>query len=458
MSEILHEIDVFCSLATGEPGLARDWASGRLALFAPPALEWFPEEPMTADVVLAAKPEGLIRTIIRTLRDAEPVSEELASAMTAIGAYGAMPRDTEELVTALREARTKAGAAAGLWLALACSLAGDVEPTDIEAAAKADILEKSWVLPTLLVKLAEQSEAVDIQHLAHEMLPRMLTEHQLLPAMLETLGTPASGAFHTPIENLEQAIAVGAVWAGARPRELDLGQGGQRNRTRNAVHQLLENETGPAANWVRALYCEHDAVKLGFGPVIVASWLQHYSPGNPVFDVLRCSAGTTGHALSRARNLINETNQQDVLNGLERPHPVEASILALDLRSQTVDPILHGLLGRISQPGESQLRAEVPAIVAFAPHGGEIARLLEHENTVDLGLRLAEWSPTIPVLAALLGLPTPDRPQRVNRFARALAGMGDSAALSRLSGLTISDQRTAVWCQNLCYALLGKSS
>jgi len=457
MSELLHELDVFRSLAAGEPGLARDWSSARLALFAPQTLEWFPEEPLSADVVLAANPEGLILTIIRTLAEARPVSPELASAMTAIGAYGAMPPDPNDLVNALRGARQRAGPAARLWLALACSLAGDLDPSDIKAAANADIPDKTWVLPTLLIQFASQSGTVDVHQLASEMLPRMLVEPQLLPAMLETMGTPASGAFHAPVDSIEQAIATGAAWAGTRAQAPALGKGGQRNRTRNAVNTLLEPVDSPAASWLRALYGERDAVKLGLGPVIVASWLRHYSPGNPVFDVLRCSAGTNGHALSRARSLINETNQQDVLTALEQSNPVEASILALELRSGTVDAILQGILSRISQPGESQLRAEVPAIVSFAPHGTEIAQLLEHEDTIELGLSLAEWSPTIPVLAALLDMPAPQRPKGLILFARALAGMGDSAAFSRLSELTIPDEHTTTWCKNLCYALLGKS-
>ena len=44
------------ALVTGAGrGLARDWSSARLALFAPQTLEWFPEEPLSADVVLAAR-------------------------------------------------------------------------------------------------------------------------------------------------------------------------------------------------------------------------------------------------------------------------------------------------------------------------------------------------------------------------------------------------------------------
>lgn len=458
MTELLHEIDVFCNLADSEAGLARDWASARLALFAPRALRWFPEEPLSADVTLAANPPDIIQTVTRTLQGAAPVSEQLASATTAIGAYGVMPAAPTELIEALRAARSKASPAAALWLALACCLAGDVQPSDVQAAACATIPEKDWVLPTLLLALSEANASVDVGQLAVEMLPRMLHDRQLLPAMLETLGAPASSAFLAPIDSLEQAIATGATWAGARCQDLNLGKGGHRNRYRTAIQLLLEEQEGPAANWLRVLCQEQDAVKLGHGPIVVASWIRHYAPGNPVFDVLRCYAGTSDHALSRARRLVNETNLPEVLTALQQPHPVEASILALELQTEAVTPTTIGLLNRVRQPGENHLRAEIPAIVAFARHGDEIARLILQEETVDIGLTLAEWSPTIPVLAALLEIPTPDRPSRLNRFARALAGMGDYAAFNRLSKLTIGDEYTALWCQKLCSALLGQSS
>jgi hypothetical protein len=458
MPELLHEIDVFTSLADGAPGLARDWANARLALFAPRSLKWFPEEPLCADVTLAANPPGIVDTVIQTLASASPVSEQLASATTALGAYGVMPAAPHDLVTALRGAQAKATPEAAIWLALACSLAGDVQPADIQAAAKAENPEKAWILPTLLLALSEKNTAVDLRQLARELLPRMLGDRQLLPAILETLGTPASSAFLTPIDSLEQAVATGAAWAGARCQELHLGKGGQRKRYRKAMLLLLEKQQGPAASWLSLLCQEPEAVRLGYGPVVVASWIRHYSPGNPVFDVLRCSAGTNGHALSRARGLINETNLPELLEALEQAHPVEASILALELRSEHANQTTAGLLSRVRQPGESHLRAEVPAIVAFARLGDEIAGLITQEETVDIGLTLAEWSPTIPVLSALLQLPIPSRQSRLNRYARALASMGDIAAYNRLSQLTLGDEYTALWCQKLGSALLGQST
>ena len=112
---------------------------------------------------------------------------------------------------------------------------------------------------------ATQNEPLTFATIADGLLPKLLADTQLLPAILETLGTPASSAFLNPFRSIEEAAVAGSRWAGARAAPLQLGTGSQKKQLQSAVRPLTSENDSAAAQLLNALFRHRDAADLGLG-------------------------------------------------------------------------------------------------------------------------------------------------------------------------------------------------
>lgn len=439
MATPLHDVDALVSLARGPAGAAQSWAASRLAVLAPAEFREFPTGEDTFDEVFAAAPPALIPALIAALPETGPCPVGLAASAAALGAYGGFPEERSELVAALRGAMRHDGSEADLWLAYGLCSLGDPTAEDLEAAGRVQGPDRLWLLPALVLRMAERSDRLEeaAAEVARAVLSQSAEPH-VLPAILAVLGAP-TGPDLSDVKDPVEAAKRGAEAAGGKAPYLPARKGSRGRHLQSLVLSLLDGVPGAPAALLRALYRDRAEERFGLWPIAVAAWLRTYEPGDPVQDVLHKTGGADPERLSAARRAVGPDHRDEILETLREQGGSAVGVLAMPLVAG--DPELAIAVCDLLQ-GETGKDVRVDALAcASAWHCADhVPDLLRERTTRDLGLLLAEWTPTEEVLAALLELPVPaDRAPRV-QYAWCLASMGDAAAVPLLAELLETDE------------------
>jgi hypothetical protein len=448
MATWLHDVDVYETLANGEPGAARDWGTVRLALAAPAKYRVFPDDSRVHDVLMAAGPPALVPSLEDALRTRRPLPHGIADAAAALGMYGLIPEDPTSFADAVKSALRGDGAPADLWLAHALGIVGKADAVALAACAKADDDSAPWVLPTVLLRVAESMGQLDdaAVQVASEL--EAIREPHRVFGILAGLGVPIA-ALARPYESLEQAIGLGAAFAHQHAEVVKLPPGSVRRRQQQAVRTLLDGVAGPAAAVLRAVCAREVRAEWGMWPAAIASFLRGKSqPGghhghDAVHDVVHHASGSEPRLLSTARRELQDGARDDLAGALREYPDVATAVLALELVRRTGDAELAELIiGLHGGELESDIRTTALACAAAWHHADSVPGLLASENPKrrGLGLVLAEWTPTAEVLEALLAMPVPANTALRGQYARDLAAMAEAATVPALEALIRGDE------------------
>ena len=453
MNTPLHEVDTLVSLADTEPGPVRDWATARIAVRAPERYRHAPSGDLVHDVIVAARPPALVSSFIDAL--AEPPSSGLAQAIAMLGRYGALPADPAALIEALAAAQVGDGREADLWLAWALAELGDISTEAVRHAAAAESGDQSWVLPAILVRHAHQRDGLTdlLPQLAAGLAPKRGEDPGTLAAVLGALGAPVDLPLtrsRDPREVAERA----ARRAGGDLPAITVPKGSRRRRALAWVQALAEGSSHPASHLLAATASKATDLDSWWNwAVTVATWLRVYEPGDPITDVLEHHAGVRPDVLTAARDAVGPSHAPAVAEALETRSDLGVALLALDLLPEhpTLGDPLIGAIG-----ANTSLSHQVVTAAAAWHAQALVPGFLATDRLLHVGLTLAEWCPTEPVLEALLGLPEQSDPLLRTTQAAALAAMGDRAVLPRLAPMLAEDTTGALQSiRDLVEALFG---
>jgi hypothetical protein len=439
----LHDVEIYASLVAEGPGLARDWATTRLALYAPDRFAEFPDDLRCHDVVLAAAPPALLPSLMRSL-SRSPVSTGVANASASLGQYGLIPEDTAVIAGAMRSAFRRDGDEADLWLAYGLSVLGRADAAALAAAARVSGENAQWALPIVLLRVAEAAGALGeaAAEVAREIEANKARDPQRLLAILTAMGVPL-GAFARRIDDVDAAIRLGAAMAHQAPLAKKLPPGSQRRRHQAAVLALLDGVPGAVAALLRAVYRHEPHPSWQLWLVAVAAWLEGRSRpsdahGGDLHDLLHHGGASDPMALSKARREVQFSDKAELLEAMSGHPDVAAGVLVSELVGQTHDPALsHALLALHGGDADADPRSIALACFGAANVPDEVPTLLASPDPADrvLGLVVAEWVPTAEVLSALLAMPVPARADLRRQYAWALAAMGDAAVVPHLQAI-----------------------
>ena len=455
MATWLHDVEIYASLAEADAGPARDWGTARLALYAPDRFRVFPDDERTHDVVLAAAPPRVVEAMIEAIRTRSPLSGGLANAAAALGPYGLLPDDPSDYVAALRGAIRKDGDEADLWGAYALALVGAATPASLAAAAKVKRIDSSWVLPIVLLSVAEPAGALTeaATSVAREIHAAAADPHRLFLILLG-LGLPI-GTLARPYKDADEAVAIGAAMAHQHAPVVKTKPGSARRRQQQLVDALTTGVPGAAAALLRAVYATGESrTEWGQWPVAVASWLNararpsDHGHGDDLHDVLHHGGGGDPKRLAALRREVGPAQADDLRHVLHHHADIPAGLLAATVLRQLGhdQPLADGLLRMHGGDLDADVRTTALAVIGAAAWPDRVPALLRSASTDDraLGLVVAEWVPTTEVLEALLAMPVPADPMLRLQFARDLAAMADPAALPVLGALKAADRDDAL--------------
>ena len=454
MSRPLHHTDVFADLANGQPGVARDWARVRLALFAPERLAALPSGNDLFDVVMLALGERWVDALEGSLKEG-PLSPGVASTIGAASSYGLLPASTERLVTLLRSS-FKGGASDGsLWISLLLAQLGEADGAALSAAASSGNPDTRWVLPIIVLHVADAAGQLDAAaaEVARGLTPLINQDPNLLFALAGVAGLPFIGsALH--LRDPAEAAREGAAAAGGELQEIQPGPGSKKRRTQRWVAALLDGVPGPRAALIRALYAHDPGANWGVWPVASAAWLRCFTATNPVDDVLTRAAGADPRTLAEA--VRTGATAEQIEAALERDGDPAAAVLAVPhLRDGNAD-LAEAVLEALARVGPQNHRMLALGSIAAAFNPAVVAKLLSERESRDLGLLIADLCPDETVLEALLALPVPADPDARQLYAHALASMADPAALPVLLAMAEEDEEDVLGeARSLSEALLG---
>jgi len=410
-----------------------------LAIVAPDRFTSFPSTDETFDEVFAAGPPRLVPALIDALGAHDPCPEGLAASAATLGTFGGFPEGRSELVTALRGALRADGSEADLWIAYALASLDEADTEVLIAADRVDGPDRIWLLPSIVLTAAAKAGA--LAETAREVAKALLAarESRVLYAVLGALGVP-TGPDVSRAGDVRSAAASGAAAAGAEPPPLESRKGSRKRRIQGAVRDLLAGVEGPAAALLRALHERDVEPRWGLMPVAVAAWLATFRETDPIGDVLHHLGGADPDRLSRARASVTAGHRAEILDVVSRGTDPTAGVIAMPLvnrgDSELAEKVVEVLLGSAG----TDVRADALASAAAWYCADRIPELLGDRGTRDLGLLMAEWTPTEEVLRALLELPVPaDRDPRI-QYAQSLAAMGDPAVIPLLTALLAADE------------------
>jgi hypothetical protein len=447
MATWLHDSEIFAALAAEGPGLARDWATTRLALFAPDRYTTFPDDSRCHDVLMAAGPERLVQSLIDALGRG-PVQAAVANAAAGVGQYGLIPEDPSPLAKAMAAALRNDGDDADLWLAYGLSVLGKADRAALAAAARARGSDVRWVLPIVLLRVAESAGALDeaAAQVARQLEASNGNDPQRVLGILAAMGVPLD-AFARRMDDVDQAIRVGAAMAHQPPSSRKLPQGGQRRRHQAAVGVLLEGVPGPTAALLRAVYRYDPHPSWHLWLLAIASWVEARSRGAEqhgdwLHDVLHHGAATDPFVLSKARRDIRYTDKGALIDAMNHRPDLAAGVLVAEIVGQTHDaPLADSLLALHGGDPDADVRSLALACFGATNVPDRVPALLQSPDPADrlLGLVVAEWVPSAEVLAALLAMPIPVRADVRKQLAWSLAAMADAATIPHLEALKKQD-------------------
>ena len=427
MATPCHEPDVLRALADTEPGPARDWALSRLALsgHAPPSL---PEDLQEAEVCLAAAPEGIVDVVIRGLEDRQPIAPYIAM---RLGAYGLLP-EGGPLADALRGMLGGGGLDD---LIAACALA-QLEPLGSEAlrcAAEARGRDQlPWILPLLLLKSCTTPE--ELTETSTAIAKGFAQEPAVLRTLLVQLGVPlfAPG----PLDP-EAAVALGARLAGSELPAIRRPKGSTARREAGWVQALLEDQPGPAAALLRAIY--RDRGPKGLNGTLGAAWLRLAEPTSPLRDVLLGGFGADPVCLSAARRALTPSDAPAVREQLTSPAEPTAVLAAALMRDH---PDLRRWFLDAHRTHDSPLGDRATHIAWLAAHlePDAVETLLRDDPSAPHPVVLARYVQTEEVLDALLSRRLPHETDARAQLAATLAATADPSAARPLRDLCALDR------------------
>jgi hypothetical protein len=427
-----------------------------LAIVAPDRFHLFPATVDTLDEVFAAGPPLLVPTLIEALATHDPCPTGLAASAAALGAFGGLPEDRSALLAALRGALREDGAEADLWLAHAMASLGGADAGVLRAADRVEGPDRIWLLPSIVLATADKAGA--LPEAAREVAAALMAAREpgVLYAVLSALGIP-TGPDVSRTEKVKTAATLGAAAAAAEPPRLRSRKGSRKRRIQGAVQELLEGVEGPAAALLRALHEERGDARWGLMPVAVAAWLAAFTEADPIGDVLLRQGGADPDRLSRARASTTAEHRPAIVTALAQGGDTAAGVIAMPLVNEG-DPELAGaVVDLLLGSAGADVRTDALASAAAWHCADRVPELIGDRATRDLGLLMAEWTPTEEVLRALLELPVPaDRDPRI-QYAQSLAAMGDPATIPVLAALLAVDESDDLdWARALAESILHR--
>lgn len=444
----LHTPDVYASLAEGPPGPARDWGTTRLALAAPERFVTLPDDERCHDVLLAAGPPNVTDAVIDALRSRRPAPAGLANCASAVGMYGLLPAEPSAWAEALRGALRGDGAESDVWIAYALAQIGVCDATTLGAAARAEGAHAEWVLPVVVLRVAEAMGELTAaaREVAAELRRTYDRDPHRLLAILTALGVPI-GPLAMRYESVEEALDMGARFAGAEPSPVRLPPGSQKRRQQAAVRAVLDGVAGPAAALLREVYTQEPRHEWGLWPVAIAGWLRGRAAPRAAVDVVRDvifhGVGSDPASLSAARRAVRPEHAADLRRALHEHAEVSDAVLAVTLVRRghddgLADAVLHAHGGN----ADADVRTAALAVVAGFHRPDALPPLIRSDDRGRklLGLVCAEWVPTQEVLEALLETPVPADARLAAQYARCLAAMADPAIVPVLEPLVAADE------------------
>jgi hypothetical protein len=454
----LHDVEVFASLADGEPGPAQDWGTTRLALAAPDRYRTFPRDERCHDVLLAAGAPRLLPSILEALATRRPCTSGLANAASALGMYGQLPEDTAPLAEAMRGALRDDGDEADVWLGYGLSMIGAADERVLVAVAKNRGLHSDWVLPIVVLRVAERAGALPeaAAEIAADVHRRSERDLHRLFELLMVLGVPV-GALRHRYDTIEEAVEMGSHLGHAHAPTIKVPPGSVRRRQQHWVRGLLEGVPGPAAALLREVYTRDPRPEWGLWPLAVAAWLRgqakddvSHAGVDVLHDVMHHFAGGDTRLLSAARRAVNPGLRDALLEATHNYPDLPIAMLAVELvRRSSAAPdteLASAILHMHGGNPDANVRTAALAVVAGWHHPDAIPGYLKHEDLARrvLGLVCSEWTPTAEVMQALLEMPVPVDPVLQLQYARSLASMGDQAVLPVLEALIRQDTAGAL--------------
>ncbi len=427
MAHPLHSIDVLQSIASGEPGLAREWANALLAQRDPDAILHLPLDPWFAEPIAARGGHAFEEALCAALTD-DPHGQALGLALVA-SSFGAL-QDIDRIISVVRSEIIGDGSETDLWRTAFLTPVGGITPVALASAGQSTHPERSWVLPAAVLQLVTGTDELEdaAAAIAHEIGDRVDREPGLLLAILRELGVPS---IRDPDGLSPEACArTGARMAGGTSSSIMEPRGSVRRRVQRWVRALVADTPGPAAALLRALYSENRRADTGV--VAIAAWLAAFQSSDPLTDVLGRWRGCHLPTLAAARRACADEDAEHIGAAIHAELPGTPA-LALGLlggpQSETIAAAL--LDARL----EGHLSDDLPLQCAVPWLEDRIPDLLRTRPSRDAGLALAPWCPTEEVLDTLLRLPVPADPAPRALFVTALACMGDRTVLKPLQEL-----------------------
>lgn len=439
MTTWLHELAALEGLADhSEPGMARDWATSRLAVLAPQRYRYWPLDTSVADVVMAANPPQLFPSLAAAIE--EGADEDLITSVGIAFAFGIVPDDPRPIAETLRRAAVREP---HLWPWVTFTLAewGLATPEDLGQAQNAEGAESPWLLPTALLRFAEKSGQEDeiAKAIVDSFGDIAKKDPMVVPQILVALGVPW---IPVPEElGWEQIVEFAAESAGGVP--LPLGErpkGNPRKGLARLVERQLGETKGAGAAFLRAAARAGALTQWASEPLFAAAWLRAFVPGDPVTDVFEKGAAYRSERLIAARRAIGPGHREVLVEALRDGASVPASVLAVPLLDGPEGELIATELVQswLEEPGEDPKRDASVKIAAVRVPELVVAALADPERAIN-ALALAEWIPSVEVLEALLAMEPPESLDDRVSLAFALASMGDLAVANKLVELMGSD-------------------
>jgi hypothetical protein len=464
LSTPLHAPDVLVELASGPPGLARDWANTRLAVQAPDRVVALPSDTYDGALVMAAGARAALG-VVRDGLQGQDTTLETALRAEQLTAMGLLPKEPDGWVDAVREAIRGDGAPRDLYLAQLLAELDALDGRSLAAASAVTGPEAEMALPALVLRYAAREggdgpEALDptATAVAQQLQARAVTPVGVRN-VLALLGVP-----HLVVGDLDDEAAVVAAVAarmGVETPSHPRSKGAPRRRAQKVVRHLLDGIEGPAAAMVRA--ASDAEIGEARGLVAAAAWAHLRSERPPVEAVLHELAGEDRRVLAEARRAMLEADASGWTDALHtsvtdaRLELCPAVLLVVDGTTAGMDaePWLEPMLERFVRDPDIDVRSGLATTLVFARSPDRVAQLLGERATRSAGLLFARLAPTEEVLEALLGLPIPGGEDQLELYAHALAEMADPSVVPALQRVVDGGHRAGVEALARAQELLG---
>lgn len=442
MDPLLHDPEALAELATVADDPARSWARSLLLMREPTGAAKLPTADLLWDPILGRVPVDA--PMVAAAAGETALTEGLAATLVQAPAWGVDPAGWAEAIEPFVD---DAEHDALPWL---CHLPGLLlTPGRMKRAVAARNIANDWLGPATVLRFLWSLDRRSADDVA-AVIDRVADEN-LRFGVLRTLGVPLPT--HDPAPDLESAIATGAARAGAPTPSGPRVRGSRKHRARAwGRHLLGDRDDLLSAAMTCALAAECTPL-MQRRLLEEAAWIATFEPtDDPVGDVLERGGGGRGPTMIAARGATTPADlprlRQAALDGSF--HAAVLWVAAVPSPPPELWPVaISRSLGGHRAAMWQSLSATLAQTCA-----DRIPGLLRDADTRTLGLELAAWAPTLPVLEALVQTPVPATDQGRRAWAWAMACTGDPVGAEHVSSLATADpeldlDRAVALCRSL---------